>query len=212
MNKFCTTCGTTLAPNTKFCGGCGTGVAQPAQPVVQAMTVPHVPSSAPSQYAPAPPPYAPAPPQYPYSPYRAAVPAPPSLHWGIVLALSIVTFGLFAWIWALVQAIWVKRRCTVTTPVIWISLSLPLAFVGGVGGVVFIIGMFSIRKYLLIHFNSVEPINLQLGPWGTFFGQICYLQYHFDRIAGLQRQHPQFFAPYCTPIAFAPTIPYRPTM
>jgi hypothetical protein len=66
------------------------------------------------------------------------------------------------------------------------------------------------RKYLLQHFNSTEPINLQMGGAATFFGSICYLQYHFDRIAALQRQHPQFFAPYCTPVVFAPAIPYRP--
>src|SRR6266478_6955473 len=39
----------------------------------------------------------------------ALYPAPPSLHWAIVLLLTIVTCGLFLWIWALVEAYWVRK-------------------------------------------------------------------------------------------------------
>ena len=36
-------------------------------------------------------------------------PEPPSLHWGIVLALGFITCGLFGWVWAFVQAGFVKK-------------------------------------------------------------------------------------------------------
>jgi len=36
-------------------------------------------------------------------------PAPPNLHWGICVLLSLITCSLFAWIWAFVQAIWVRK-------------------------------------------------------------------------------------------------------
>lgn len=39
------------------------------------------------------------------SPY----PPPPNLHWGICVLLSIITCSLFGWIWAFVQAIWVRK-------------------------------------------------------------------------------------------------------
>jgi len=39
------------------------------------------------------------------SPY----PPPPNLHWGICVLLSVITCSLFAWIWAFVQAIWVRK-------------------------------------------------------------------------------------------------------
>jgi GYF domain 2 len=53
--------------------------------------------------APQPTPYAPVVPRI--SPY----PSPPSLHWGIVLLLSVVTCGLFSSVWAIVEAAWVKK-------------------------------------------------------------------------------------------------------
>ncbi len=39
----------------------------------------------------------------------AQYPSPPSLHWALVLLLSVVTCGIFLWIWALVEANWVRK-------------------------------------------------------------------------------------------------------
>src|SRR5580704_205997 len=91
---------------------------------------------------------APAAPQWtppPVSPY----PPPPSLHWGIVLAIDIVTCGLF-------------------------SLG---------GFVIWLIGVFSMKASIEEHFNTVEPIGLQLSGVMTFFFNVIYFQYHFTEIA-----------------------------
>ncbi|HET6804251.1 MAG TPA: pilin [Frateuria sp.] len=40
---------------------------------------------------------------------RAALPTPPSLHWGWVFLLSVVTLGIFALVWPFIQANWVRR-------------------------------------------------------------------------------------------------------
>lgn len=40
---------------------------------------------------------------------RADLPAPPSLHWLLVMLLTIVTFGLFGLIWPFVQSTWVRK-------------------------------------------------------------------------------------------------------
>lgn len=47
---------------------------------------------------------------YPSAPaLQRALPSPPRLHWGWVLALSIITFGIFGSIWLVVQANWIRR-------------------------------------------------------------------------------------------------------
>ena len=40
---------------------------------------------------------------------RQSLPRPPSIHWILLLILSIITLGLFAIIWSLVQANWARR-------------------------------------------------------------------------------------------------------
>lgn len=43
------------------------------------------------------------------APVASQYPPPPNLHWGICLLLAIVSCTLFAWVWAFVQAAWVKK-------------------------------------------------------------------------------------------------------
>jgi GYF domain 2/Domain of unknown function (DUF4234) len=40
---------------------------------------------------------------------RASFPRPPALHWFALFLLSLVTFGIFGWVWTFVQSTWVKR-------------------------------------------------------------------------------------------------------
>jgi GYF domain 2/Domain of unknown function (DUF4234) len=42
-------------------------------------------------------------------PSRRDLPAPPSLHWGLVLLFSILTLGIFTIVWPFIQANWVKK-------------------------------------------------------------------------------------------------------
>ncbi|HEV2576335.1 MAG TPA: hypothetical protein VGU25_03900 [Acidobacteriaceae bacterium] len=55
--------------------------------------------------------------------YRA-FPAPPRLHWGWVLVLSIVTLGIFVPVWLFVQARWVKRATGKIRPFAWTTAYL----------------------------------------------------------------------------------------
>lgn len=140
---------------------------------------------------------------------RQQLPAPPSLHWGIVLLLTVVTLGAFGWIWAFVQATWVKRLTGTSKPLIWLSVTFSLIAVTSFMapdvavpslGWFFVLGVFSIKRHVVKHYNTVEPINLKLGGWKTFFGSIFYLQYHFTRIAVLKREQPHLFAPSAKPL------------
>jgi hypothetical protein len=172
VNTFCTNCGTTSHPDTKYCAKCGTK---------RSAIAPTVESSGSLSAA-----------YFAEDGSRQKSPAPPSLHWGILLALSVATAGIFGWIWAIVLATWVKRLTGTVKPLIWCSFSILPLFP--------IFGRFSLRKYVLIHYNTVEPINLKLGGWKTFFGSIYYLQHHFTRIARLKQEQPHLFAPYAKPL------------
>ena len=132
----------------------------------------------------------------PVSPY----PPPPSLHWGIVLALQIVTCGLFGWAWVIVQAAWIKKVEPESKALVYIIIAIALFFTGGAtnashqiapygglfslgGFVIWLIGVFSMKASIEQHFNTVEPIGLQLSGVMTFFFNVIYFQYHFTEIA-----------------------------
>lgn len=134
--------------------------------------------------------------------------APPRMHWGIVLVLSIVTFGIFGMIWMVIQAIWVKKVTKDSKPFGWCLaylLSLPVLFVVAIAGgatlgymhkmdilqefvallrpvtriVVFVLYLFA--AYTLKGALERQPIDIPLSGVMTFFLGATYFQYHlFD--------------------------------
>jgi hypothetical protein len=151
------------------------------------------------------------PPEYAFPsapPLYRAFPAPPRLHWGIVLALSIVTIGLFGMVWLLVQAHWVKKVTRDGKPFAWCLaylLSLPAvymaAFVGGLLLAILhqpdtlamftaiLIGVTRLGMFVLYVFAAftlkgaleAQPIDIPLSGVMTFFFSATYFQYHlFD--------------------------------
>ena len=50
------------------------------------------------------------------------------------------------------------------------------------GGVLMLCGHYSIKNALEEHFNSVEPMGLQLSGVMVFFFNVFYLQYHLSEI------------------------------
>jgi hypothetical protein len=140
---------------------------------------------------------------------------PPALHWGLVLLLSVVTFGIFTIIWYFVQAAFVQKlernNGAIILGVIGFVAGLLAGFMrNGTGGfdvdentiagqvmligilqlassALFIVGYFKMRQSMLNYYNLAEPINLRLSGAMTFFFGILYLQYHFTRIAHWKR-------------------------
>lgn len=134
-----------------------------------------------------------------------AVPLPPSLHWGWVLLLTLLTCGLFSVVWQFVQAAFVKKIDR-TSPAIILSIgSILLALLGAVmeavtPGRVFVplivnlcslacslASFFSMRRSLQDYYNRQDPIGLELSGVLTFFFNVFYLQYHLRAIAELKR-------------------------
>jgi len=134
------------------------------------------------------------------APPAVLYPTPPSLHWGIVLGLQIITCGLFGWAWAIVQAVWVRKVDPTSKALIYIVVAIGAFFAAGIlgrnhqmaaagglceiGGLVFwLVGVFSMKSSIEEHFNTAEPIGLQLSAVMTFFFNTIYFQYHFTEIA-----------------------------
>ncbi|UGB45944.1 pilin [Frateuria edaphi] len=61
---------------------------------------------------------------------RAALPTPPSLHWGWVFLLSIVTLGIFAIVWPFIQANWVRKIDPESRATPMLGAALACYFVG----------------------------------------------------------------------------------
>jgi uncharacterized membrane protein len=128
-------------------------------------------------------------------------PAPPQLHWALVLLFTLLTLGIFMIVWIFVQSTWVRKinpASNATTQfIVYISLAVfaqillegsgNLKAVGLlltlVSYVVFYFGAYSIRRSMLNHYNSVEPMELKLSAAMTFLFSTFYFQYHMTRIA-----------------------------
>ena len=140
------------------------------------------------------------------SPYEDA----PNLHWGLVLLFSLLTCSFFIWIWNIIVAAWLKKVQPNATSLLFYAGALILLVVqilvsgatmhhafqpgahvssnplGGLIGlcvwVVRLIARFSQRASLQEHYNTVEPIGLQLNPVLVFFFGGIYFQYKLNEI------------------------------
>jgi hypothetical protein len=127
------------------------------------------------------------------------VPSPPGLHWAIVLALGIVTVGIFLDIWLIVQARWVRKF----EPT---SKALPLAIVSivvsviaeilnslhaptQVAAVAFVVSFvlalvptFSVRDSLARYLSGRTGRPAYLGSFLTLILGPIYLQFHMNKV------------------------------
>jgi len=140
-------------------------------------------------------------------------PPPPSLHWGILVLLGVLTCGLFGWVWAFVEAAWVKKVDPESKALLYYGISVgllvlmfgagfaegmagrPGAANGGIflicriaGGIMWLVAAFNMRSSIEDHYYSKEPIGLSLNGVMTFFFSIYYFQYHFTRINEMKQR------------------------
>lgn len=147
-----------------------------------------------------------APPVYPVSstlPVAAIYPAPPNLHWGLVLLFTLITCGVFGIIWEIIQGVWMKKVDPLSK-----ALALYVGAAACLGGIFFasffsamvhgsgsyagllqiaysvalLIGRFNFRSSMERHYNLAEPMGLSLSGVMTFFFGGIYFQYHFNDI------------------------------
>ena len=127
--------------------------------------------------------------------------------------LGVLTCGIFGWVWAFVQAAWVKKVQPESKALLYYGIAIGLlvlmfiaVFTAGAsgragevnnpvflllrlgGGIMWLVAAFSMRSSIEDHFNSAEPIGLSLNGVMTFFFSIYYFQYHFSRINEMKQQ------------------------
>ena len=61
---------------------------------------------------------------------RSDLPAPPSLHWGLVLLFTVLTFGIFGMVWPFIQASWVRKIDPQSRARLLLGLAIAAFFVG----------------------------------------------------------------------------------
>ncbi len=140
-------------------------------------------------------------------------PLPVDFHWGLLLLVTILTCGLAGYVWLLVQAWWVRKLDPRSTAIwlliayigvgyasfipnmalslaseasgeLYVLVFALLTFAMTIGSLVlYLVGVFSMRKSMNYYFQTVENVNLHLGPIMTFFFAPYYFQYHMSRIA-----------------------------
>ena len=125
---------------------------------------------------------------------------PPGLHWALVLLLSVVTCGVFGWVWMFVQAAYMRKQRPGNTILILYAIGLAVVMFGGVcagvlqqvsghsesavpfqllefgGAITILVGHFKLRDAI------EEAFNIQLSGVMTFFFNVIYFQYHLSRI------------------------------
>ncbi len=137
---------------------------------------------------------------------------PPTLHWAIVLVLSVFTFSLFGFFWAFRQALFVKK-IDPTNPksklaVLEVGASFALALFSGLiggftamtvarGGAVTdlstVVNILHLFQWVCFTVASVLVRNSLVARYGvkmnlvlTWLFNIFYVQYHMTQIAKMQ--------------------------
>lgn len=113
---------------------------------------------------------------------------PPKLHWAYIVALAIVTGGLFWFAWLLVQATWIRKVRPQSNALLWLVGSLAAALVtlvaeeGPMMGflnaaflLLYFVGIFGMRRDIEEHFTAE---GLKLNGVMTLLSSAAYFQYH----------------------------------
>lgn len=136
---------------------------------------------------------------------QGAIPLPPSLHWGLVLLFTMLTLGIFGWVWMFIQQNWIKRISpeTATTGMFCLVGYVVLFTTGNIfqangnlvmfwtlliaSTVLILSWAFGTANAMRTHYNQAEPIGLKLSGPMIFFFNMYYIQHHMTRIANWKK-------------------------
>jgi hypothetical protein len=148
-------------------------------------------------------------------------PAPPDMHWGLVLGLSIITLGLFWFFWSYKVAVFVRKVDPASKAVtqalamaavfaVQIAIFLLLIVVAMWGnadlsehaeatwkvfnaviGLINIFMIFGMKKSLVWYYNLKEPIGLKLNDLMVLVFGVVYLQFNLSNIAAWKKSQPR---------------------
>lgn len=134
------------------------------------------------------------------SSFSAFYPAPPRLHWAILLIFILAGEGLSLKLplpykeiavnlviaaWPLYLCVWLRRLDTRSLALYWALASLATGFL--FSWLLWLVVIFEVREDLLDHYNRREPVGLRLNLVLTALFSFVYFQYHLRRIARLKQ-------------------------
>ena len=119
-----------------------------------------------------------------------AYPKPPSLHWVLVLLLTLLTVGIFGLVWMFVHAAWVRRIDPTCKALVVLAVGIPLQLFVGFSGTesdrlfASLVGAVATTWAYFLMRSAIEArFDLELSGPMTFFFNLLYMQYHMTRIA-----------------------------
>ncbi|HEX7728316.1 MAG TPA: hypothetical protein VF392_04710 [Terracidiphilus sp.] len=130
------------------------------------------------------------------TPYSTLYPAPPRLHWAILLvALAASEFiatrlphpyndileNVFIAAWPIYLSIWIRKVHYRSLSLYWALASFATGFL--FSWILWIVVIYEIREELLEHYNRREPVGLRLNWFLSLLFSVVYYQYHLRRIA-----------------------------
>jgi hypothetical protein len=131
---------------------------------------------------------------------RDDAPVAPSLHWGWVALLTVLTLGIFALVWMFVQSVWVKKIDPRSSATIYLVIGLVCGLSGGFFGpdsqMYYLLQLVDIVLVLMAYysmsasvkrFGSERGLPVDIGGVTLFFFTLWYMQGQLTRIARWQR-------------------------
>lgn len=126
-------------------------------------------------------------------------PAPPRVHWAVLLLLIACTevlvcyffpepyrnFAIYAVAaaWPTYLCIWIRRLNPRASSLYWAIASIVTGYGFLFSWLLGVVVIFELREELLEHYNRREPIGLRLNWFLTIIGSVIYFQFALNKIA-----------------------------
>ena len=135
--------------------------------------------------------------------FHPRYPAPPGLHWSILLVAIVgsealayffvpspfreIAINVVIAVWPIYLCLWIRKVQPGSLSLYWALASFATGFL--FSWLLWIVVIFEVREELLEHYNRKEPIGLRLNFLLTLLFSFVYFQYHLRHIAHSKQVH-----------------------
>lgn len=149
-------------------------------------------------------------------------PAPPRLHWAVLLFLLVSAEALVVWfapeayrniaifvvaaIWPIYLCFWVRKLDPRASSLYWAIASVVTGCAFLFSFLLWIVVIFELREELLDHYNRRQPVGLRLNWFLTALFSFVYFQYALNKISREEESAPEA-APQSLPVESNRSVP-----
>jgi hypothetical protein len=125
-------------------------------------------------------------------------PAPPRVHWAVLLLLIASAEALVCWLfhgpyrnfaiyavaaaWPTYLCFWIRRLNPRASSLYWAIASIVTGYGFLFSWLLWVVVIFELREELLDHYNRREPFGLRLNWLFTILASVIYFQYSLNKI------------------------------